>query len=60
MTITITNINDKSKYAKFIWRDDLQECHHIAFNIEDDEFQKLIKSKAYEGASLDGWIVDIE
>ena len=59
MTIIITNIKDSTKQATFRWSDDLENCDHLAFNIDDDEFELLIKSKAYEGASLDGWIVEI-
>lgn len=59
MTITITNIIDPSKYAKFTWSDDLENCHHLAVNIEDDEFEMIIESKAYEGAKLEGWNIEI-
>jgi len=60
MIVTIINIQDNTKYAKFTWSDDFADCDHISFNIEDFEFDLMLRSKAFEGASLDGWIVDIE
>jgi hypothetical protein len=60
MTITITNIQDPTKYARFTWSDDLENCQHLAINIEDEEFDMMITSKAYEGANLEGWIVEID
>ena len=60
MLITITNIKDPSKYAKFTWTEDLQNCDHLAINIEDSEFDAIIKAKAHEGAKIDGWIVNLE
>lgn len=60
MTITITNIKDSTKYARFTWSDDLESCDHLAVNIEDEEFEAMITSKAFEGADLKGWIVEIK
>lgn len=60
MKITLTNIIDPSKYAQFTWSDDLENCHHIAVNIEDDEFDMIINSKAHEGAKLEGWNIEID
>lgn len=60
MIITVTNIQDNTKFARFTWSDDLETCHHLAVNIEDDEFKTIITSKAFEGADLEGWIVEIE
>ena len=60
MIITITNIKDPTKYARFTWSDDLENCQHLAINIEDEEFDMMITSKAYEGANLEGWIVEID
>ena len=60
MIITITNIQDSTKYARFTWSDDLENCHHLAINIEDEEFDMMITTKAYEGANLEGWIVEID
>ena len=60
MIITISNIQDPTKFARFTWSDDLENCNHIALNIEDDEFDMIIESKAHEGANLDGWNIEIE
>ncbi|BCV07000.1 MAG: hypothetical protein CM15mV149_190 [uncultured marine virus] len=49
-----------TKYARFTWSDDLENCQHLAINIEDEEFEAMIASKAYEGANLEGWIVEID
>ena len=54
------SIKDNTKYAKFIWSDDFANCDHISINIEDLEFDLILRSKAFEGANLDGWIVDIK
>ena len=64
-TFRATNQDDPSKFVRFIWSDDGEECDFIAagFNSADDEARALnvlIQGKGHEGADVAGWTVDFE
>ena len=56
MKVTVTKNNN---VAIFNWNDSATDCDYTAIGFADNEVDEIIKSKAYQGAQVDGYEVEV-
>lgn len=53
-------VSKNENVAIFTWNDAATDCDYTAIGFSDEEIDQIIESKAYQGAEVEGYVVELD